>query len=98
MSYFRIAVYFRSAPSRPLISHGQPYSIMAFILRQRIRPTESRRLIDPRLAELQAAKEILAEIFRVRAYEVEEMIRSRMEKERALPEGSLWPATFCVGT
>lgn len=43
-------------------------------------------LVDPRLGELQAAKEILAEIFRVRTGEVEEMIRSRMAEERALPK------------
>ncbi|NPV63317.1 MAG: hypothetical protein HPY61_11965 [Methanotrichaceae archaeon] len=57
--------------------------------------------MDPGLAELQAAKEILAEIFRVRACEVEEMIRRRMEKERALPQGDLqgdlWPPAFCLG-
>lgn len=58
-------------------------------------------IINPRLMELQTAKEILAEIFRVREADVEEMIRSRMEErcwemERTHEDG-LWPATFCLG-
>jgi hypothetical protein len=32
-----------------------------------------------------------------RTCEVEEMIRSRMEKERALLDDILWPVTFCMG-
>jgi hypothetical protein len=34
--------------------------------------------VDPMILELQAAKEILAEVFRVRVSEVEEMILKRM--------------------
>lgn len=71
--------------------------------RQEARPIEPSRMVNPRRAELETAKEILAEIFGVRAVEVEEMIRSRMEErswagERTHPaEDGLWPATFCLG-
>jgi hypothetical protein len=43
-------------------------------------------MIDPKLAELQAAREILAEVLQVRVRDVDEMIHSRMviEKERTL--------------
>jgi hypothetical protein len=43
----------------------------------------------PRQAELKAAKEILAEIFRTRTGEVEEMIKRRPAEERSLPEGGM---------
>ena len=35
---------------------------------------------DPRSLELKVAKEILGEIFDIKSYEVEEMIRLRMEE------------------
>jgi hypothetical protein len=58
--------------------------------------------VNPSRAELETAKEILAETFGVRAVEVEEMIRRRMEErnwemERThLSEDGLWPAMFYV--
>ncbi len=69
-------------------------------------PIEPRRLVSNKAMELQAAMEILAEVFDTRPAEVEEMIQRRLEerswgeeeaawqKERG--EGR-WPATFCVG-
>ena len=66
------------------------------------------KLIDPglppnlRIIELQTAKEILAEIFGVRAVEVEERTHRRMEErswetEQAhQAEDGLWPALFYV--
>ncbi len=55
-------------------------------------------MVNPRNAELETAKEILAEIFGVRAVEVEEMIRSRMEESsrtmEPTHEDGRWPATF----
>jgi hypothetical protein len=39
----------------------------------------SRVKVNPRLLELQTAKEILAEIFHARLGEVEEMIQNRLE-------------------
>jgi len=50
--------------------------------------------------ELEAAKEILAEVFRVRLSEVDEMIRCRFEAEdmgsMAYEEDGLWPQEFCL--
>jgi hypothetical protein len=67
------------------------------------------RLIEPKLEanpkvlELQTAKEILAEVFHARPSEVEEMIQMRLEErswetERAhQAEDGLWPQEFCLG-
>jgi hypothetical protein len=53
---------------------------------------------DMAAMELEAAKEILAEVFRVRVSEVDEMILSRFEKasiQEACPEEDrLWPQEF----
>jgi hypothetical protein len=43
-------------------------------------------LVNPRLLELQTAKEILAEIFRARPADVEEMIKRRLEERSYGPE------------
>ncbi len=65
------------------------------------RPIEPSQAFDPRLMELETATEILAEIFGIRAADVDEMIQRRlverklMERNRA--EESLWPATFSMG-
>ncbi|MGA9098822.1 MAG: hypothetical protein WB392_07820 [Methanotrichaceae archaeon] len=52
--------------------------------------------------ELQAAKEILAEIFHARPEDVEEMIQSWLEEriwpvEQMLASDGLWPVAFCLG-
>jgi hypothetical protein len=53
---------------------------------------------DPRALELQAAMEILAEVFRVRLSDVDEMIQNRFEasqsKAASLNEDELWPREF----
>jgi len=74
--------------------------------RREARPIEPRRAADPKVIELQTAKEILAEVFGARPGEVEEMIQRRLE-EKSWQEGKenwqeesgekLWPATFSVG-
>jgi hypothetical protein len=48
--------------------------------------------------ELQAAKEILAEVFRINLEEVEEMISSRLQEVQTGPgqERGLWPQEFWV--
>jgi hypothetical protein len=48
---------------------------------------------DTRALELQAAMEILAEVFSIRSSEVEEMIRRRFETEGS-KEDRLWPLEF----
>jgi len=47
--------------------------------------------------ELEAAREILAEVFGVKLSEVDEMIHSRFEAEDKAPrEEGLWPQEFCL--
>ena len=52
--------------------------------------------VDPKILELQAAKEILAEVFGMRISEVEEMLRQRSETEvqSCNKEDGLWPESF----
>jgi hypothetical protein len=72
---------------------------MAGVLEQLIRP-QKRAVVycRPKALELQAAKEILAEVFRVRLSEVDEMIQNRFEKvhfqETCSEEDGLWPQEF----
>ncbi|MDD1775838.1 MAG: hypothetical protein LUP94_00625 [Candidatus Methanomethylicus sp.] len=61
---------------------------------------EPRPMINPKVLELQTAKDILAEVFHVQPGEVEEMVQRRLEeriwdKQEAREEG-LWPATFSL--
>lgn len=53
---------------------------------------------DPKAIELETAKEILAEVFRIRISEVEEMIHNRFEEARNpevhQEENGLWPQEF----
>ena len=65
-------------------------------------PIEPRRAsvsINSKAMELQAAMEILAEVFSTRPGEVEEMIQRRLEErdQRQEHNESLWPATFSLG-
>ncbi len=55
--------------------------------------------VSAKQLEIDAAKEILAEVFQIRPADVDEMLKRRLE-ERSWPEGredGLWPATFCLG-
>jgi hypothetical protein len=70
--------------------------------RREARPIEPRMGVNPRLLELQTAKEILGEIFHARPGEVEEMIQNRLEERSWREESScdkegLWPESFCLG-
>jgi hypothetical protein len=77
--------------------------MIRWLRRVEARPLEPRIRVNPRLMELQTAKEILAEIFHARPGEVEEMIQNKQEErswreERNWPdEEGLWPESFCVG-
>jgi hypothetical protein len=57
--------------------------------------------LDLRILELQAAKEILAEIFGVRISDVEEMIQNRYEnvccEANRYDETEQWPREFLIG-
>ena len=70
---------------------------MAGVFEQLIRPQNKAVHRDLKAMELEAAKEILAEVFRVRLSEVDEMIRCRFEAEdmgsmasRVLPGSMSW--------
>jgi hypothetical protein len=79
---------------------------MAGVLEQQIRP-QKRAVVyctsrmNPTELELQMAKEILAEVFRVRLSEVDEMIQNRFEAVDNEDIGSeeneqLWPQEFSL--
>lgn len=66
------------------------------------RTFEPKQKTNPRILELQTAKEILEEIFHARPSDVEEMIQMRLEEktwiEESLPEEEEpWPREFCLG-
>ena len=72
---------------------------MAGVLEQLIRP-QKRAVVhcNPKALELQTAKEILAEVFRVRLSDVDEMIQNRFEAagndDVGSKENGLWPQEF----
>ena len=72
---------------------------MAGVLGQLFRPQKT-AVQDRRAMELEAAREILAEVFWVRLSEVDEMIENRFqaggEVERRSREDSLWPQELWV--
>ena len=76
--------------------------IMAGVLEQLVRPQNKVVHRDLKAMELEAAKEILAEVFRVRLSEIDEMIRCRFEAEDAgsiaSEEHGLWPQEFCLNS
>ena len=74
-------------------------SIMAGILDQLIRP-QKRAVVsrsDLKAMELEAAREILAEVFRVRLSEVDEMIQNRFQAiDVVSKKDELWPQELWV--
>ena len=70
--------------------------------RRQTRPHEPKITVNPRLLELQTAKQILEEIFHARPSDVDEMIQMRLEeknwsKESWREEEEPWPREFCLG-
>lgn len=69
---------------------------MAGVLEQLLRP--QKKAMSQKAMELQTAKEILAEVFRIRLSEVDEMIQNRFEKvpsqEACCEKDGLWPQEF----
>ena len=66
------------------------------------RSLEPKIMVNPRLLELQTAKQILEEVFNARPADVEEMIQMRLEeknwsKESWQEEEEMWPREFCLG-
>jgi len=69
---------------------------MTGVLEQLIKP--QKKAMSQKAMELETAREILAEVFRVRLSEVDEMIQNRFEAEDMDPkESGPWPAEFCLG-
>ena len=68
--------------------------------KQLVKPCEPLGAASLRVLELQTAKEILAETFRISIPEVEEMIQNRFEEassqECCQEEDGLWPREFQV--
>ena len=60
------------------------------------RTFEPRRIINPRLMELETAKEILTEIFHARPSDVDDMIQRRLEEKSWREEDESWPASFSL--
>ena len=59
-------------------------------------------MVNPRLAELETAKQILEEIFHTRLSDVDEMIQMRLEeknwsKESWQEDEEPWPQEFSLG-
>jgi hypothetical protein len=73
---------------------------MAGVLGQLFRPQKRAMYRDPKAMELETAKEILAEVFRVRLSEVDEMIQNRFEatcyEDLGSKEDGLWPQEFWI--
>jgi len=71
---------------------------MAGVLEQLFRP--QKKATSQKAMELEAAREILAEVFGVRQSEVDEMIRCRFEsachEDLGAKEDGLWPQEFCL--
>ena len=66
------------------------------------RSLEPRLKVNPRILELETAKQILEEIFHARPSDVDEMIQMRLEeknwrKESWQEEEELWPREFLLG-
>jgi hypothetical protein len=57
--------------------------LMIWSRKQLVRPRMAHDVVNPRMLELEVAKEILAELFDVRTHEVDVMIRQRLD-ERTL--------------
>ena len=70
------------------------YAIMAGVLARLIGPQKKAMYRDPKAMELETAKEILAEVFRVRLSDVDEMIQNRFETESS--KEVLWPKEFTL--
>jgi hypothetical protein len=83
--------------------------IMAGVLGQLFRPQKEPMYRDPKIMELETAKEILAEVFNVRLAEVDEMIHNRFQVAGDEDVGrqeigsedisveELWPQEFSLG-
>ena len=72
-------------------------AIMTGVLGQLFGPQKT-AVQDRRAMELEAAREILAEVFGVKLSEVDEMIENRFQagEERRSMDGELWPQELWI--
>jgi hypothetical protein len=73
--------------------------ILTGVLGQLFRPQKKATYRDPKAMELETAKEILAEVFRIKLPEVDEMIQNRFEVagNEDVRSEELWPQEFSSG-
>jgi len=71
---------------------------MAGVFEELIKSHKRAMQCDPKALELETAKEILAEVFKVRFSDVDEMIQNRFEaaysEDIGSKENGLWPREF----
>ena len=81
--------------------HPRGLDVIKLPWKRGARPFEPRPMVNPRLMELETAKQILEEIFHARPSDVEEMIQNRLEKswskESWQEEEEPWPNEFRLG-
>jgi hypothetical protein len=69
--------------------------------RRDAKPLEPKLMVNPRLLELETAKQILEEVFHARPSDVEDMIQRRLEENNLRSdirsEEAQWPQEFCLG-
>jgi hypothetical protein len=75
--------------------------MIGWLRRREAKPLESRHIVNPKLIELETAKQIIEEIFHARPSDVEDMIQKRIEEkswraESRQEEEELWPKEFCL--
>ncbi len=87
--------------AQTIYPYTQDRTAMARVFERLVRP--QKRAVEHRLShadrkvlELKTAKEILAEVFRIRVSDVDEMIQNRFEahSEAWREEDELWPQEF----
>jgi hypothetical protein len=85
-------------PAKLLIFACRIKHTMAGVFEKLITSHKMAMKCDPKALELETAKEILAEVFRVRLSDVDEMIQNRFEaacyEDIGSKENGLWPREF----
>ena len=69
--------------------------MIELLWRRKVMPLEPRRKVNPRILELETAKQILEEVFHARPSDIEDMIQRRLE-EKIWTEEEQWPQEFCL--
>ena len=85
-------------PAKLLIFARRIKHTMAGVFEKLIKSHKRAMQCDPKALELETAKEILAEVFKVRLSDVDEMIKNRFEaasyEDTSSKENGLWPQEF----